>query len=142
MSNKQVAINAKGRRVGETHQRAKLTDADVEMILALHDEGIGYRQIAKKFDETITDPATGQELPGYRPGWSTVRDVVKGRTRGQVIAKWRWIVSGEVEPPAPGLPATAPRVGGWRVMQNPKSIAPSIRGEMFSYKKDEINESE
>lgn len=95
--NKRVAVNAGGRRVGETHQRAKLTDADVIMIIELHEAGLGYRQIAKKFDDTVTLP-DGTEAPGYRPAWTTVRDVVKGNTRAQPIAKWRWIVSGEVEP--------------------------------------------
>jgi hypothetical protein len=96
--NKRVAVNAGGRRVGETHQRAKLTDADVIMIIELHEAGLGYRQIAKKFDDMVIDPATGTEVPGYRPAWTTIRDVVKGNTRAQPIAKWRWIVTGEVEP--------------------------------------------
>lgn len=47
-----VAINAEGRVVGEDHPRAKLTDADVELIRELHEEyeGYGYRKLAKMFD--------------------------------------------------------------------------------------------
>lgn len=94
MSKRQVAINAKGNRVGETHHRAKLTDKDVAMIVELHESGLGYRRIAQKFDEMIELP-DGTEVAGYRPGWTTIRDVVKGNTRGQPIAKWRWIISGD-----------------------------------------------
>lgn len=38
------------RRIGELHQRAKLTDADVSLVLALREKGLTYRAIAAKFD--------------------------------------------------------------------------------------------
>ena len=39
------------RLIGQHHPKAKLTDNDVEVIRELHDEGgIGYKQIAEKFE--------------------------------------------------------------------------------------------
>ncbi|WP_245753572.1 helix-turn-helix domain-containing protein [Paraburkholderia sartisoli] len=37
-------------RVGQDHQRAKLSDAAVEMIRKLHEEGMSYSMIAVKFE--------------------------------------------------------------------------------------------
>lgn len=71
-----VWFNEIGRRIGEGHQRAKLSDADVDQILALHDAGLGYARIAKKFDH----------LPGGIAK-STVADICSGRIRGQACAR-------------------------------------------------------
>jgi hypothetical protein len=97
MSAKRVEVNEAGRRVGETHHQAKLSDADCQQILALRDAGLTYQQIADKFDETVTLP-DGTEVPGYRPGKSTVRDVCKGNYRAQTLTRWRWISTGDDEP--------------------------------------------
>lgn len=47
------------RRVGERHFRARLSDADVQLVRALHEEhGLGYKALSKKFDQpriTIRD---------------------------------------------------------------------------------------
>jgi hypothetical protein len=66
-----VGVTDRGTRVGETHHRAKLTDADVEQIFALRTYGLSYRVIASKFDD----------IPG---GISirTVRDILTCRRRG------------------------------------------------------------
>lgn len=77
MSKKQVAVNARGYRIGETHHRAKLADADIELILYLREEGLTYAQIASKFDDGLTVSK------------STVRDVIKGRIRGQLPSKYK-----------------------------------------------------
>jgi DNA invertase Pin-like site-specific DNA recombinase len=45
-----IAINARGLRVGEDHQRAKLSNHAVELIRQLRDGGMSYRAIADKFD--------------------------------------------------------------------------------------------
>ena len=37
-------------RLGEKHQRAKFTDAEVEIMRQLHEDGMTYDQIAEKFD--------------------------------------------------------------------------------------------
>lgn len=72
-----VGTNDRGYRVGESHHRAKLTDADIETILYLRDAGLSYRQIADKWDdgETISP--------------STVRDVCSGRIRAQAPTRWK-----------------------------------------------------
>lgn len=45
-----VRVNDAGRRVGEEHPRARLTDRDVELVLAMRDEGLSHRQLADKFE--------------------------------------------------------------------------------------------
>lgn len=45
-----VRINEAGLRIGEDHHNAKLTDAEVEMLLQLRYEGWGYRRLAAKFE--------------------------------------------------------------------------------------------
>lgn len=47
-----VGVNEDGRRVGEDHVNAKLTNSEVDLLLTLWDEGNGlsYRQLAEKFD--------------------------------------------------------------------------------------------
>jgi hypothetical protein len=63
-----VALNHTGRRIGEDHPRAKLSNAQVDELLELHDEqGWGYRRLAKKF--------------GISRGHA--RDIINGRRRGQ-----------------------------------------------------------
>lgn len=74
-----VALNERGRRIGETHPRARWTDADVELVLALRDEGLSYREISRKFDDTPR---------GYMPV-STVRDICKGLIRAQIPAGFK-----------------------------------------------------
>lgn len=71
-----VRVNEGGRRIGEDHHRAKLSDADIDQILALRDAGLSYGKIAEKFDD----------LPGGI-GKSTVRDICTGRIRAQLCAK-------------------------------------------------------
>ena len=57
-----------GHRIGESHPRARLSDEDVRLVRALHQEGLGYRQIAGKFEA----------------GVSTIRDICTHRTRYDV----------------------------------------------------------
>lgn len=45
-----VGVNEKNRRVGESHPQAKLTDADVDRMLALREQGVGWGTLAKIFD--------------------------------------------------------------------------------------------
>lgn len=71
--NRMVAINDRGRVIGEDHHRAKLTAHDVELIRALGDEGMSQQQRAEKFEvsrRTIRDIDSGknwsQLAVGYR----------------------------------------------------------------------------
>lgn len=73
MNIRTVGVNDIGRRIGDSHHNAKLTNGDVELLLALHVEGLGYRRLAAKFEVSK----------------SHVRYIVKGRWRSQVATDWR-----------------------------------------------------
>jgi hypothetical protein len=60
---KLIGVNEKGLRVGQYHQRAKLTDAAVEQIRRLHEDGLSYRVIAEKFEVA---KSTVQDICSYR----------------------------------------------------------------------------
>ncbi|MDD5176277.1 MAG: hypothetical protein PHQ05_07650 [Sterolibacterium sp.] len=47
---KTVAVNDAGLRIGEDHPNAKLTDAEVERIRSLHEDGMSYDALAEKFE--------------------------------------------------------------------------------------------
>lgn len=70
-----VAINDAGLRIGEDHQNAKYTNAEIEMVLTLRDEDKSYGEIARL-----------AEMPK-----STVRDIIKGRRRCQYPADFKTI---------------------------------------------------
>ena len=71
-----VGVNEQGKRVGESHPGAKLTDHDIDLIRQLHeDSDLGYAQIAKEFDVSK---------------W-TIADVVKYRRRAQYPTKFKRI---------------------------------------------------
>lgn len=76
-SRKLVAVNLAGYRVGESHHRAKLSDADVYLILELRDAGLSYAAIAAKWDE------------GVVLSKSTVRDICLGKIRSQVPDRYK-----------------------------------------------------
>ena len=68
-----VGVNDRGLRVGQDHQNAEVTDAEVELLLALRAEGWSYAALAVKFEVSK----------------STVRDWCTGRRRAQVAARFR-----------------------------------------------------
>lgn len=45
-----VGVNEKNRRVGESHPQAKLTDADVDRMLAMREQGAGWGRLAQIFE--------------------------------------------------------------------------------------------
>ena len=49
---KTVAVNEAGLRIGEDHPKAELTDAEVERVRILHEDGWSYKQLAEKFDQS------------------------------------------------------------------------------------------
>ena len=69
----QLAINELGRRIGDSHQNAKLTNRDVELIFELREQGFTYKQIAEKFEVSF----------------SQVRNILKGLKRSQLVCKWK-----------------------------------------------------
>jgi len=68
-----VGVNAQGNRIGEDHPAAKLTDHEVELLLEMHEENIGYRKLAKIFEISP----------------SQVRNICKGRKRCQTAHHWK-----------------------------------------------------
>jgi IS30 family transposase len=76
---KLVGVNERGLRVGEDHQHARLTDAECEMIRQLHEEGMSYNELARKFEV----------------GKSTIADIVKCRRRAQYPVAWRNVQMGD-----------------------------------------------
>ena len=66
---KRLGFNSHGNRCGETQHRAKLSDAEVELILYLRDEGLSFAAIARKWDD------------GKTISRSTVRDICNGKIR-------------------------------------------------------------
>lgn len=54
---------------GERHPRARVSDAEVELICACYDDGLGYRRLAEKFGLPIR----------------TVRNFVSGARRGSGV---------------------------------------------------------
>lgn len=72
---KRIGINERGLRIGEDHQNAKLTDAEVELIRELHREGLSYKTLAGKFEVSK----------------SLIRYIVQFKRRGQVASDWRTV---------------------------------------------------
>jgi len=63
MTTSYIPTNATGRRIGEAHQRAKLSDREVELIRQLHETGTSSFEIAEKFEIT---PRHVQRLVSFR----------------------------------------------------------------------------
>lgn len=68
-----VAVNEIGRRVGDSHHNAKLTNHEVEMLIGMHGDGLGYRRLSIMFEVSK----------------SLVRNIIKGRARCQYVHEWR-----------------------------------------------------
>jgi predicted DNA-binding protein (UPF0251 family) len=61
---KLVALNENGNRIGENHPRAKLLDAEIEMLHELRDAGLTLREIGEKMD--LSKGGVWKILNGYR----------------------------------------------------------------------------
>lgn len=86
MTYKLVFVNDKGKRIGEGHHRAKLSDADIDLIFFLREAGLSYGAIAGKFDD----------IPGGISK-STIRDVLTSRRRAQVPEATKRVLVREME---------------------------------------------
>lgn len=74
MEKRTVGVNERGYRVGEDHQAAVLTDAEVELVRSLRElDGWTYDALATKFGV----------------GKSTIQDICTYRRRGQVAIGWK-----------------------------------------------------
>lgn len=76
MSRLAIAVNEIGRRIGESHPRAKLTDRDIDLIRELHEEhGMGYKTIARKFETCHM----------------TIAKICRYEIRCQTPDRWLWV---------------------------------------------------
>ena len=48
-NNMRIVASCRGRRTGESHPAAKLTQRDVDLMRELHEAGAGYTRLAEKF---------------------------------------------------------------------------------------------
>lgn len=64
MTRRLLAVNEIGKPIGEDHHNAKLTNADVDLIFALRDEGMTLREIGEKFE--VRKAAIWKILHGHR----------------------------------------------------------------------------
>lgn len=59
-----IALNEQGYRIGQDHQRALLTDAQVEAMRDRHEhDGVGYRRLAREFG---VPRSTARDICSYR----------------------------------------------------------------------------
>lgn len=71
-----VAVNERGRRIGESHHNAVIPDALVDQMRDRHEEdGLGYRKIAREFNVALT----------------TVRKICTYERRAQTAERWKTI---------------------------------------------------
>lgn len=69
-----MGITEQGRRCGEDHPGAKLTDAQVDEIRELHEDGlVGYKWLAKHFGVPVR----------------TIREIIQCRRRWQVAMRYK-----------------------------------------------------
>jgi len=92
-----IAINEIGRRVGQSHPQAKLTDRDVELMLTLRALNAAvwtYDALAEKFEVSK----------------SQARNICLGRKRSQLPTDWK-VVQRVASPDAKRLTARPVREG-------------------------------
>lgn len=81
-----IGVTAEGRRAGQWHHGAHLSDCDIDLIRELHEPsvdqvtgqvrpGLGYRTLARKFETSK----------------STIRDIVKCRRRFAVVVRFKTV---------------------------------------------------
>lgn len=68
---KLVALNERGRVIGENHPRARLLDSEVDQVLELVESGMSYARIAEKMQ--ITKSCVGHIASGRRRCQTPVR---------------------------------------------------------------------
>lgn len=83
-----IGVNARGVRVGEDHQRAKLTNAEVDLIFELREptdgaQPLSFGEIARKFEiskGTVRDIICGRRRSQYPVAFKRVQIVAPGCT--------------------------------------------------------------
>jgi ribosome-binding protein aMBF1 (putative translation factor) len=71
-----VAINEKGRRIGDSHHRSRISNHDVDLMRELREEHrLSYKELAEKFDVSE----------------SLVKQICNYRIRSQAPVRWKII---------------------------------------------------
>ena len=73
-----IKVNDRGLRVGESHPRAVLSDHEVELMLALREEGFSYGWLGRKFE--VHKQTAAKICQGARRGQTGCE---RARTRGR-----------------------------------------------------------
>lgn len=68
-----VGVNGRGLRLGEDHHNARLTNAEVDLLLTLREEGWSYQALADKFEISK----------------SGARKICRGQTRCQAPVRYQ-----------------------------------------------------
>lgn len=79
-------VDEKGNRLGEAHQRAKLSDEDVELIRAIYEEGM----------ESMATLAVV-----FGVGKTTIADIIGFRRRATTPASYKTVLEGQLKKPLP-----------------------------------------
>ncbi len=74
MKSKTIQIGEYGKRVGQTHGMAKLTDHEIDLVRQLREQGMPAKEIAEKFEVSKR----------------YVYKLVNYERRASVVAEWRW----------------------------------------------------
>lgn len=89
MTRKSTGINSRGYRVGEGHQRAVLSDHEIDLVRHLHEEdGLGYRKLAVIFEMSK----------------SAIREICLYRVRAQTPDGYKTIKKDEKKIQPPPIP--------------------------------------
>jgi len=72
---KPLSINELGRRIGESHPGAKLTDAEVELVHELLEGGMSFAKVAEKFNVSK----------------SCIQKIADGSRRAQRVSRTVWV---------------------------------------------------
>lgn len=70
-----IRLNETGQRIGQDHPNAKLTDAEVELVHRLREDGMGIKTIAKTMETPLR----------------TIRTILSGARRCCTVAHWKTI---------------------------------------------------
>lgn len=75
-----VSIGDSGRPVGESAPNAKYTDAEIDMVFELRNQGYFYREISEMMDmpiRTIRTVLDGSRRSKHVVGWKTLKRKAK-----------------------------------------------------------------
>lgn len=81
-----IPVTAEGRRIGQYHHRAKLSDDQVEEIRVMHEGGMGYRSIARQLKlsrDTVRSICTMRRRACTAEAW--VWSDAKGASRKRIV---------------------------------------------------------